>query len=100
MRDEKSLVIAKKRQSRQFQMRAVFVALIFKISVGDYDGQTKYIRPEIYLISEWTGVDKIRLAILLKIHRGAEMDPNKTENLPVNEKQPLFARALTPLLQD
>ena len=30
MRDEKSLVTAKKRQSPQVQMRAVFVALISK----------------------------------------------------------------------
>ena len=32
-------------------------------------------RANVLKISEWAGVDKIRLAILLKIHRGAEMDP-------------------------
>ena len=29
----------------------------------------------LFKISEWAGVDKIQLAILLKIHRSAEMDP-------------------------
>ena len=39
-------------------------------------GKTKYISTgNLFKISEWAGVDKIRLAILLKIHRGAEMDP-------------------------
>ena len=50
--------------------------LNFKISVGDYGGKTKYILTgNLFKISEWAGVDKIHLAILLKIHRGAEMDP-------------------------
>ena len=49
MRDEKSLVTAKKRQSSQVQMRAVFVALISKFQ-SDYDGKTKF-RPKIYLRS-------------------------------------------------
>ena len=48
----------------------------FKISVRDYSGKTKYISTgNLFKISEWAGVDKIRLEILLKIHRGAEMDP-------------------------
>lgn len=48
----------------------------FKLSVGDYGGKTKYISTgNVFKISEWSGVDKIRLAILLKIHRGAERDP-------------------------
>ena len=42
MWDEKSLVTAKKRQSPQVQMCAMFVALI-KISVHDYGRKTKYI---------------------------------------------------------
>ena len=64
----------------------------FKISVCDYGGKTKHISTgNLFKISEWAGVDKIRLTILLKkiavlkwIH--------KMENLPVNEKRPLFAR--------
>ena len=48
----------------------------FKISVADYGGKTKYISTgNLFTISEWAGIDKIRLAILLKIHRGAEMVP-------------------------
>ena len=48
----------------------------FKFSFGDYSGKTKYISTgNLFKISEWAGGDKIRLAILLKIHRGAEMDP-------------------------
>ena len=42
----------------------------FKISVGDYISTGN-----LFKISEWAGVDKICLAILLKINRGAEMDP-------------------------
>ena len=36
--------------------------------------KTKYISTgNLFKISEWAGVDKIRLDILLKIHRGAEI---------------------------
>ena len=78
MRDEKSLVTAKKRQTSHVEMRAVFVALISKFKAVIYGGKTKYISTgNLFKISEWAGVDKIRLAILLKIHRGAEMDPQK-----------------------
>ena len=93
MRDEKSLVTAKKRQSSQVQMRAVFVALISKFQSVITADRPKLVSTEnLFKIFEWAGVDKIRLAILLKIHHGAEMI-HKMENLPVNEKQPLFARA-------
>ena len=47
----------------------------FKMSVGDCGGKTKYISTgNLFKISELAGVDKIRLAIPLKIHRGAEMN--------------------------
>ena len=56
-------------------MHAVFVALISKFQ-SDYGGKTKYISTRnLFKISEWAGVDKIRLAILLEIHCCAEMDP-------------------------
>ena len=74
MRDEKFLVTAKKRQRPQVQMRAVFVALISKFQSVITAERPNTFRREIYLRS-LNGVDKIRLAILLKIHRGAEMDP-------------------------
>ena len=67
-------------------MRAVFVALIFKFQSVISAERTSIFRPE------RAGVDKIRVADLLKIHLGVELDP-KLENLPVNEKQLLFARA-------
>ena len=60
-------------------MRAVFVALISKFQSVITAESPNAFRPEIYLrslnCSELAKVDKIRLAILLKIHRGAEMDP-------------------------
>ena len=59
MRDEKSLVTAKKRQSWQVQMRAVFVELISKFQSVITAERPNTFRPEIYLISEWAGVDKI-----------------------------------------
>ena len=65
-------------------MRAVFVALILKFH--SVTSEKRVFRPE------RAGVDKIRVADLLKIHLGVELDP-KLENLPVNEKQLLFARA-------
>ena len=48
---ENSSLAPKKRQSPQVQMRAVFVALIFKISVGDQISveRTSKFRPKIYL---------------------------------------------------
>ena len=80
MRDEKSLVTAKKRQGPQVQMRACLWRY-FKISVADYGGKTKYISTgNLFKISEWAGVDKIRLAILLKIHCGAEVDPQNRKS--------------------
>ena len=96
MRDEISLVTAKKATKPASSDACHVCGVNFKISVGDYGGKTKYISTRnLFKISEWAGVDKIRLAILLKIHCGAEV-----ENLPVNEKQPIFACALTPILQD
>ena len=45
-------------------------------AIHDYCRKTKYnSNGNLFKISELAGVDKIRLAILLKIHRGAEMDP-------------------------
>ena len=82
MRDEKSLLTAKKSDKAR-KVRCIYMiyacrvcGVNFKISVGDYGGTTKYISTgNLFKISEWTGVDKIRLAILLKIHCGAEVDP-------------------------
>ena len=68
----------------------------FKISAGDYGEKTKYIwTGNLFKISEWAGVDKIRLAILLKIHRGAEMDPQNGKSSHEQETACLLA-----LLQD
>ena len=76
MRDEKSLVTAKKATKPASSDTCRVCGDNFKISVGDYGGKTKYISTgNLFKISEWAGVDKICLAILLKIHRGAEMDP-------------------------
>ena len=72
MRDKKSLVTAKKGQSLQVQMRSVFVALISKFQSVITAERPNTFRPEIYLRSL---NDKICLAIPLKIHRGAAMDP-------------------------
>ena len=56
-------------------------AINFKIPVGDYGGKTKYISTgNLFKVSEWAEVDKIRLAILLKIHRGAEIDPQNRKS--------------------
>ena len=72
MRIKKSLLTAKKAT----KLRAVFVALISKFQSVIYGGTTEYISTgNIFKISEWAVVDKIRLAILLKIHCGAEVDP-------------------------
>ena len=58
MRDEKSLVTAKKRQKRSDACRVCDVN--FKISIRDYGGKTKYISTgNLFKISEWAGVDKI-----------------------------------------
>ena len=51
MPDEKSLVTAKKRQSPQVQMRAVFVALISKFRYVITVERPNTFRPEIYLRS-------------------------------------------------
>ena len=58
-------------------MRAVFVALISNFqSVISAERKNKNISTEnLFKISERARVDKIRQAILLKIHRGVEMDP-------------------------
>ena len=48
MRDEESLVTAKKRQSRQVQMRVVFVALISKFQSVITAERPNTFRPEIY----------------------------------------------------
>ena len=61
-----------------------------------FGGKNKYISTEnLFKIPERAGVDKIRLADLLVLNW-----THKMENLPVNEQQPFFARALTPILQD
>ena len=75
MRDEKSLVT--KKATKPASSDACHVCGVnFTISVHDYGGKTKYILTgNLFKISEWAGVDKICLAILLKIHHGAEMDP-------------------------
>ena len=119
MRDEKSLVTAKKATKTASSDACRVSGVNFKISVGDYGGKTKYISTGnlfkarfirrisavsnairtidnemicfiIYCLNcirhgrnatyerglrSLNGVDKIRLAILLKIHRGDEMDP-------------------------
>ena len=51
MRDEKSLVTAKKRQSPQVQMRAVFVTLISKFQSVITVERPNTFRPEIFLRS-------------------------------------------------
>ena len=58
--------------------RAVFVAFIISKfqSVISAERKNKYILTEnLFKISERAGVDKIHLAILLKIHCCVEMDP-------------------------
>ena len=91
----------KKRQTPQVQMRAVFVALIPKFqSVISAERKDKYISTgNLFKISETAGVDKIRLAILWKIHRSVEMDPQDRKSSHERETAS-FARALTPILQD
>ena len=66
---------------------------IFKISVSDFGRKNKF------KIPERVGVDKIHqkifwnyISVLNWIH--------KMKKLLVNEKQPLFTLALTPILQD
>ena len=51
MRNEKSLVTAKKQQSPHVQMRAVFVALISKFHSVIMAERPNTFRPEIYLRS-------------------------------------------------
>ena len=96
MQDEKSLVTAKKQQSPQVQMRAVFVPLISKFQSVITAKRPNTFRPEIYLRS-LNGLELTRLPsnyfentsrFLKWIH--------KMENFPVNKNHPLFACALTP----
>ena len=68
-------------------MRAVFVALILKFQSVILAERTSIFRPE------RAGVDKIRLAGLLKIHLGVELDPQ------VGKSASCCSR-LTPILQD
>ena len=62
-------------------------AINFKISVGDFRDRTSIFRPE------RAGVEKIRLADLLKIHLGVELDPQVG-------KSSCECSRLTPILQD
>ena len=64
------LSLQKWRQSPQDLMRAIFVALILKFQSVISAETTSTFR------SERAGVDKIRLADLLKIHLGVELDPH------------------------
>ena len=65
----------------------------FKISVGDYSVPNKYISTgNLFKISEWAGVDKIRPAILLKIHHDVEMDPQDGKSSCEREKASFCSR--------
>ena len=77
MGDKNSSLASKKWQSPQVQMHTVFVTLISKFQkVISAERKNNYILTEnLFKISERAGVDKIRLAILLKIHRSVEMYP-------------------------
>ena len=91
MRDKRTLLWLQKSQQRpQVQMRTVLMALIFIFQCR----KNKYIS----ISKGWSW--QIRLADLLKIHIGVELDPHKLENLSVKEKQLLFCSRLTPILQD
>ena len=70
-------------QSAQVQIRAVFVAFILKFQSVISAERTSSLTPKIYLRSlKGHGVDKIRLADLLKIHLGVEVDPQEKKNIP------------------
>ena len=63
-------------------------------------GQVKYISTEnLFKIPERAGVDKIRLADLLKIHLGVELDP-QVGKFSSERETASFCSALTPILQD
>ena len=97
MRDEKSLVTAKKQQSPQVQMRAMFVVLISKFQSVITAERPNTFRPEIYLRS-LNGLE-IRLEILLKIHRGAEMDPQDGKSSGDDQNQNSLQETLLKSMQ-
>ena len=66
----------------------------FKISVGDFSGKNKYIL-NLFEIPERAGIDKIRLADLLKIHLGVELDPQDGKSSRERETASFCSR-LTP----
>ena len=67
-------------------MSAVFVALIFKFQSVISAERTSIFRPE------RTGVDKIRVADLLKIHLDVELDPQVGKS-SCERKTTFFVRA-------
>jgi len=69
------------KRNSKLQMRAVFVALIFKFQSVILAERTSTFRPKILDPSKG-GFDNIRLADLLKIHLGVEVY-YKIENPPV-----------------
>ena len=87
------LSLQKWRQSPQDLMRAIFVALILKFQSVISAETTSTFR------SERAGVDKIRLADLLKIHLGVELDP-QVGKFSSERETASFCSALTPILQD
>ena len=97
MRDEKSLD-CKKATKPSSSDACLVCGVNFKISVGNYGGKTKHISTgNLFKISEWAGVDKIRLAILLKIHSGAEMDPQNGKSSCERETASFCSRSNTDL---
>ena len=82
-------------------MFTIFVALVLKFqAVILVEGQVHFDQRSVQ-IPERVGGDKICLTDILNIHLGLKWIHKVTvENLPVNEKQPLFALALIPILQD
>ena len=100
MRDKRTLLwLQRKRRSPQVQMSAMFVVLISKFQSMIYVERNKYILTENLFLRPLKGLELTKSAwqIFKKytfccwIHR--------MENLPVNEEQPLFAIALTPILK-
>ena len=76
MRDEKSLFTVKNATKPASSDACRVLALISKFQPVITAERPNTFRPgNLFKISEWAGVDKIRLAILLKIHCGAEVDP-------------------------
>ena len=74
-------------------MRAVFAALNLKFRSVIWAERTSIFRPE------RAGVDKIRLADLLKIHLDVELDPQVGKS-SYERKTASFCSRLTPILQD